>query len=69
MTVDLMQKSYSGNEVCCVDCGVKFMRENNLKLTDAAITANKGICCVCGQEKLIVPIRHYNYLTYQNKTQ
>ena len=48
------------SDYCCVDCGVKFIKKDKMNITIA--TFHKSICGVCGKEKSVTHIRHYNYL-------
>ncbi|MBK7883580.1 MAG: hypothetical protein IPJ81_07075 [Chitinophagaceae bacterium] len=50
------------NDICCIPCGVASLTEKQKKKLGGAITSNLGICCVCGKETDVVPVRHYNYL-------
>jgi len=45
----------------CVDCGVKYLTEEQKK-NRYATTFHIGKCCECGKEKGVTNIRHYNYL-------
>lgn len=49
------------NEVVCVDCGVKYLTDEQKKRVGVA-TFNEGKCCVCGNIKSVTSSRHYNYL-------
>lgn len=49
------------NAVCCVDCGVKHLTEQQKKVS-YPVTFHQGICCVCGNNKSVTSIRHYNNL-------
>ncbi len=50
------------NDCCCIPCGIKFLTEAQKKKGGSVATSNHGICCVCGSETTVLPIRHYNYL-------
>jgi hypothetical protein len=56
------------NKVCCADCGIKYLKDNNIKREGHAVTFSPGICCVCGEEKSTTSIRHYNNLQSNNET-
>lgn len=60
-----MKDKVTETEVCCVDCGVKYLTEKQ-KENSGVATSNIGICCICGKEKNVISIRHYNFLKTKN---
>lgn len=55
------RKNISDVSYVCVDCGVKYLTEEQKK-NSYATTFNIGKCCECAEETLVTNIRHYNYL-------
>lgn len=49
------------NKVCCVDCGVKYLTQDQKKI-GYPVTFHRAKCCVCGKTKDVTSIRHYNNL-------
>ena len=52
-------------KVVCIPCGVQYLTDKQ-KGQGGVVTANKGICGLCGKEEYVVPIRHYNNLQKPN---
>lgn len=46
----------------CFDCGHEFLTEKEKQGEGRAVTAHLDICGLCGEEKLVTDIRHFNYL-------
>lgn len=49
------------HDFVCFDCGHEFLTEKQKK-GGGVVTAHKGECCLCGEEKGITHIRAFNYL-------
>lgn len=45
----------------CWDCGMPYLTEKQ-KQQGGAITAHINICDVCGENKTVTHVRHWNYL-------
>ena len=54
------------HDYVCFDCGIEFL-DDKQKSIDGVVTAHKGNCCLCGEEKSITHIRAFNYLNYPYK--
>lgn len=54
------------SDYVCFDCGIEFL-DDKQKSIGGVVTAHKGNCCLCGEEKSITHIRAFNYLNYPYK--
>ena len=54
------------NDYICHECGIEFLSEKQMTETTIA-TAHISKCGLCGEDKSIIHMRHYNYL-YKHKT-
>lgn len=49
------------SDYVCWDCGRQFLTEAQKK-RDGVVTAHKSACGLCGEEKAVTHIRHWNWL-------
>lgn len=49
------------SDYVCVDCGQQFLTEKQ-RANPRICTFHQSTCCLCGEEKGVTNIRHYNYL-------
>ena len=55
------------SDYVCFDCGFDFLTEEQKTGEGACVTAHKGTCCLCNQEKSVTHIRTFNWLNYPKK--
>jgi hypothetical protein len=55
------------SDYICFDCGKLFLTEEQKK-EEKIVTANLGFCCLCGENKLLSSIRHFNWLNLEYGT-
>lgn len=56
------------SDYVCFDCGRDFLTEAQ-KQRSNVVTAHKGTCCLCKEEKSITHIRAFNWLNHQKQKQ
>lgn len=49
------------SDYVCVECGQQFLTEKQ-RANPRICTFHQSTCCLCGEEKGVTNIRHYNYL-------
>lgn len=50
------------SDYVCIDCGVQFLDDKQKARGGSVTTFHQGECCLCGKDKSITNIRHYNWL-------
>ncbi len=51
------------SDYVCIECGVQYLSDRQLRNGGNDTTFFMGECGLCGEEKSITSIRHYNYLS------
>lgn len=49
------------SDYICIDCGVKYLSEQQKQSGGNVTTFHQNDCGICGENKGVTSIRHYNY--------
>lgn len=58
------QVSNRTSDYVCWDCGLPFLTDEQKK-REGVVTAHTAVCGLCGKEKGVTHIRHWNWLQIQ----